>query len=250
MTHYDIYTLQNILTYINFDTGTTMRRINRTMNSMIKPKIYDYENMKYTIDITQYNQYELCNLCGFNNSKKLGNQLKTITPEFLLSSACYGGGYEMIQIAIDLGDCYWEWGLEMACRGGHSDIVEMMIRRGAQNWNVALIDSCYGGYMELVTKFVKLGATAFDNALAAACQGGNLLIAQYMIKLGATSFGWGIVEACRYNHLDLVMLLLPYCPESDIEYLICEVNTHGKPEKEREYVINEITTYLSSYMKK
>lgn len=78
--------------------------------------------------------------------------------EFDFCYACVGGHRELVDLLIEQGADYWNFGLYGACRGGHRGIVELMIEKGAYTWNFGLAGACFGGNYECSKKMIEQGA--------------------------------------------------------------------------------------------
>jgi ankyrin repeat protein len=60
---------------------------------------------------------------------------------------------------IEKGATAWNEGLLYACRGGHLNLVELMIEKGANylNWG---LEYCKDGHLDIVQLLIEKGATS------------------------------------------------------------------------------------------
>ena len=133
---------------------------------------------------------------------------KKLNLNYGLSSACWGGHRDLVQMMIDLGATSMGLGLQSACEGGFKDLAQWMMDLGANDVNSGLWGACEGGHQDLAQWMINYGATDWNRGLRGACYGGFKDLAQMMIDHGAQDWDWGLRGACSGGHRDLAQWML------------------------------------------
>lgn len=127
-----------------------------------------------------------------------------------LTSACYGGCANLIDLLISHGGNNWNHSLYDATTSGHYDLAELMISYGANNWNEGLRGSASHGSIKFVLYMISKGANNWNEGLNSACRGGHLEIAKLMIAHGANNWNEGLKSACVGGHKKIAKLMISH----------------------------------------
>lgn len=84
----------------------------------------------------------------------------------IMSAACEGGDYDLVQRLIALGANDFNGGLRHACIEYHTRIINLMIDHGASDFDAACEQAVYGWHPELIKRLVQLGAKITDRMLS------------------------------------------------------------------------------------
>ena len=188
----NIYTIEDISSYFDFDTKLISNRVNKIFRTFCNLSVIsDWNNKKYCMNLIR------------------GVGIEDSTARINVRGGCYSGSWRIINYALKHDKYKLIKGFDLACRGGHIDIVKFLIEKDL----VPIIDT-------IPPDRATIKKYDFDNGLGNACMKNHTDIINLLLEKGA-NINIGINIASQYGHLELVRMLLAKC-----ETLTTELYSH------------------------
>lgn len=224
----DIYTVQNIISYFDFDTKLIMRRVCKLM----------YDN----ITITEIPYFPMSSFtthgyrfigCAYGSWRILANTKYDQFEDYIgdlradLESACIGGDIHMFNIVRKISHSFGHQiendhmaivdGFYTACNHGNYDLVKYIILNRHEFPSVTdyrywlssgLSGACSSGDIDTINLLLSYGAKSYNKSLISACCEGHFDVVKKLIQLGANNIQKGFYYACMYGRIDIIVYFL------------------------------------------
>jgi hypothetical protein len=197
----NIYTLSDIISYLDNDSKIVCNRINNNFRNIIG-------TVKWYHDKKAYNKFDVIDNCrddaisytiinilyGQYNSQRLRTYLTRVNClcEYdVMTGACSGGQNELVREISNkkpienqyTSDCDFM----CACEGCDKETIDAFLNKGKAHIENGLYGACIGGRREIIDYLISKGAKDWNYALRGAEFGGDKATIEYIKSKGATN---------------------------------------------------------------
>jgi hypothetical protein len=208
MNQLDHYVLQNIISYCDVDTKFIMRVVNKKLRQYVE----NIELEKETLDDARVSEnLHRFHLGLINNSfRMVRNEIKKGNYNNNLGGncACHRGNVKMFQFFMDIGFDDYDDLMTSACFGGHFEIVKIILKKYPDYAQIGFSSASGTGHFDIAEFLLQYCKPEFNESIKWSCKYNGVDSIKYLIENGFNDWNYGLTMGCYYECLGVIELMI------------------------------------------